>query len=167
MVAFAVPPGLLVGGTTTTLAATVSHGLWTVSVAIGAVSTLATVLGVIYGVRYRIAYEVERKAREGEQALNEALEDRIRAVAHERTEAREKLDEVTQALHDCERTISRLEALPNLERVLELMHSTFERIMDRVEELHKENREDIDQRSAESEERTGRIINEIRRAATA
>lgn len=158
MVGLAVAPGLVVGAASSAVAFELSHGLSVAVVALGAFAAVGTIVGIVYGVRWRIAYEVECKAREGERALNEALEDRIRTVAHERDDVVAKLEQATNALRDAEKTIARLEALPNLERVLDLMGSTFERIMGRVEELHKEN-----QRQAVTQ--ADRVIGEIRRNA--
>jgi hypothetical protein len=116
-----------------------------VSLAVG-ISALATIVGTIYGVRYKIAYEVEVRARQGEAALNTTLEDRIRTLAHERGEALAKLDQATDTLAKANTTIARLEPLNDMARVLELVTDSFERLVNRQEEMHTQNRQDVEAR---------------------
>jgi hypothetical protein len=163
MFGLALPPGLLVGGLSSTLAVALGRGI-TISVGVvGIIATFATILGVIYGVRWKIAYEVECKAREGGEALNAALEERIRTLAHERDEFGVKCEELDRTLREAQKTIARLEALPNLERVLELVNGGLERMRDRLDAMHRENIDASKERDEAAEERTARLINEIRR----
>lgn len=74
-----------------------------------------------------------------QRATTDALADRAKTLADERRDLEHKLKDATAAIRSAEVTIARLEALPNLQAVLELMTDTFDRIMNRVEELHSEN----------------------------
>lgn len=122
-----------------------------VASAIAIIAGLATIAGVLFGVRYKVAAEAGR-------LLNETLEERLRVVAHERDELQKKLEDSTAALVETRQTIARLEALPNLERVLTLISETFERMRDRLDEMHKENK-------TNAATHADRVIAEIRRAA--
>lgn len=161
MLPLALPPGLVVGTATSLIAfrftQTVSIGV----IILSGLAALATIVGIVYGVRWRIAYEVERKAREGVEALADASAERVRGLAHERNELLHKLEDATTAIKEAEKTVARLEALPNLERVLELMTDTFARITNRIDQMHQDNR-------AQAEKNTRTLvdaIDELRNAA--
>lgn len=151
MLGLAIPPGLFVGAlswlTATAFTNTVSTGV----IILSALAAVATVVGIVYGVKWKTAFQVEH-------AVRETLDDRVRGLVHERDDVIDKLEQATAALHDAAKTISRLEALPNLERVLELMNGTFEKIMRRIDALHEENKE-------AAVANTDRVIEEIRRQA--
>jgi hypothetical protein len=130
MFGVAITPGLLVGTTAaSTLELTGSVRL--LAIVVGLLAAAATIVGVIYGAKWKSAHAVEK-------ALNDALAERVNLVVHERDEAREKLEKATAVLVDAQATIARLEGLPNLERVLELIGDTFSRLATRLEDLHRE-----------------------------
>lgn len=139
MLGIAIPPALLVGAVTTVGASEITGGVKLFAAVLGLIAALATVVSVIYGVKYKVVADAGRQ-------LNATLEERIRTLAHDREDLVAKLEEATSALVAARETIARLEALPNLQAVLELMTQTFERIMVRVEELHAENRAEGDRR---------------------
>ena len=125
-----------------------------VDIAVG-IASIATIVGVIYGMKYKVAFEVERKAREGEAALNSALEDRIRTFAHERDDLVAKLEQLNATLLNAQKTIARLEPLNDMAKVLELVTNSFERLVNRQEQMHDENKR-------EGEHRVERILDAIR-----
>lgn len=103
-----------------------------------AIAAAATVVGVIYGIRYKTSYLTEK-------ATREALDDRVRGLAHERDdyktklqEAGEKLDAATVTIAEANRTIARLEPLKDIGRVLEMITDTFDRLVTRQETMHAE-----------------------------
>lgn len=154
MVVLAIPPGVLSGIATLLLAIR-----WTGTISIGVaalagIAAVGTIVGIIYGVRWKTAYEVQH-------ATSDALAERAKTLASERADLDAKLKEATTAIRNAEVTIARLEALPNLQAVLELMTATFDRIMNRVEELHTENRDAGADRMRVLVEK----IDELRRAA--
>lgn len=130
MFGLAITPGLLVG-TVTAGSLELTGALKAVAVAGGLLAAVSTVVGIIYGAKWKSAHAVER-------ALNDALSERVSLVVHERDEVREKLETATAVLIDAQTTIARLEGLPNLERVLELIGDTFGRLATRLEDLHRE-----------------------------
>lgn len=145
MVGVAILPGVL--ATVATLATLeITGAVKLLALVFSLLAGLATVIGILYGVKWKIAHAVEVKAREGEQALNEALEERIRTIAHERDELKAKLDEATETILDARKTIARLEPLEKIGDILELVTATFERLRDRQEAMHVENNLKADQR---------------------
>jgi hypothetical protein len=130
MFAVAFTPGLLVG-TATGGALELTGSLKLIAVVGGFLAAVATIVGIIYGAKWKSAHAVE-------VALNNALSERVSLVVHERDEARVKVDEVAAVLLEARQTIARLEALPNLERVLELLHDTFTGLATRLDEQHRD-----------------------------
>jgi hypothetical protein len=150
LVGVAIPPGLLVG-TITAGAIELTGSAKALAAILGVIATFATVLGVVYGVRYRIAYEVERKAREGVEALADANAERVRGLAHERDdligkldEARNELKDATAALVEARATIAKLEPLRDMGAALELVTESFNRLVQRQEAMHRENQQRFD-----------------------
>lgn len=149
MFAVALTPGLLVGTATAgTLELTGTVKL--LAVIAGLFAAISTIIGITKGAKWKSAYDVEH-------ALKDALTDRVSLVVHERDEAREKLDEVAAILLEARQTIARLEALPNLERVLELIGDTFGRLATRLEDLHA-------QHDKHAKARHGELLAAIRKA---
>lgn len=142
--ALAFPPGVTAGVlTAVAFNNTISTGVLVLSFLTG----LGTVVGIIYGVRWKTAYQVEK-------ATSGSLSERASVLAHERDDVTEKLAEATRALLDAHKTIARLEALPNLEAVLQLVGGSLERFGERQERMHRENVE-------LGEERTARLLTAI------
>lgn len=150
MFAVALTPGLITG-TLTASALELTGSVKLVAVVVGAFAAIATIVGIIYGAKWKSAHAVER-------ALSDALTERLNLVVHERDEAREKLESATQTIVDAQTTIARLEGLPNLERVLEMIGDTFGRLATRLEDLHREHEQ-------HSKDRQEEVLAEIRRAA--
>jgi hypothetical protein len=96
-----------------------------------AIAAAATVVGVIYGIRYKTSYLTEK-------ATREALDDRVRGLAHERDDYKAKLEEATKTITEANRTIARLEPLKDIGRVLEMITDTFDRLVTRQEVMHVE-----------------------------
>ncbi len=148
MVKLLLAPSMMLGAAGTLTAPQTGGGLIDLIVAIPvAISSIALIVGVIYGAKYKVAFEAEKSARQGETALNEALDDRIRTFAHEREDMVAKLDQQTTTLLAAQKTISRLEPLNDMAKVLALVTSSFERLVTRQEEMHRENRKDIEERT--------------------
>ena len=122
MFGVALTPGLLVGTATAgTLELTGSVRL--IAVIAGFLAAVATIVGVIYGVKWKSAYDVEH-------ALKGAVEDRLDLVAHERDEAREKLEHTTAVLAEANATIARLEGLPDFKAVMDMIGSSKREILE-------------------------------------
>lgn len=138
MFAVALTPGLLVG-TTTASTLEMTGTVKILAIVVGMFAAIATIVGIIYGAKYKSAFAVEK-------ALKEAYADRVSLVVHERDEAREKLDAATATIIEAQKTIARLEALPNLGKVLEMIGDTFGRLAERQEELHNEHEKHADER---------------------
>lgn len=130
MFGIALTPGLLVG-TATAGTLEVTGAVKLIAVIVGFLAAVATIVGIMYGAKWKSAHDVV-------SALKDALAERVDLVVHERDEAREKLDQIAAVLVEAQKTIARLEALPNLERVLELISDTFTNLASRLEELHLE-----------------------------
>lgn len=151
MLAVALTPGLLVGTTAAgTLELTGSVKL--LAAIVGLFAGIATIVGIIYGAKWKSAHAVEK-------ALNDALSERVSLVVHERDEAREKLEAATQTIVDAQKTIARLEALPNLGKVLEMVGDTFGRLAERQEALYEEH-------ETNAKERQRLLLEAIRKPAT-
>lgn len=138
MFGVAIAPGLLTG-TVTAGTLELSGAVRLVAIVVGALAAIATVAGIIYGAKWKSAHAVEK-------ALNEALEARVSLVVHERDEARERLDAATATIIAAEKTIARLEALPNLKEVLEMVGNTFGRLAERLEDLHTQHEQQAQER---------------------
>lgn len=128
MLAVAITPGVLVG-TTIAGAIEATGAVKLIAIAGGLLAAIATIVGIVYGAKWKSAYDVEH-------ALMAAHADRADLMTAERDEARQKLEQAAAVLVDAQKTIARLEALPNLERVLELITETFTRLGGHLEELH-------------------------------
>jgi hypothetical protein len=105
-----------------------------------AIAAAATVVGVIYGIRYKTSYLTEK-------ATREALDDRVRGLAHERDDYKAKLEEATKTIAEAQRTIARLEPLKDIGRVLEMITDTFDRLVTRQEAMHVEWKMKTDQQT--------------------
>jgi hypothetical protein len=133
------PAGIVTFAATTFIGVAYSNTISAGVLLLAGVVSIGTVAGVIRGVRWKSAYEAER-------AVREAGDDRIRGLAHERDDYKAKLEEVSAALAEARETIHRLEALPNMAKVLELVTESFERLVGRQEAMHTENKIDGDRR---------------------
>jgi hypothetical protein len=91
------------------------------SLIVGLLLAVATLVGVFYGVRYKVSYETA-SARAGQLSdwLDEALE-REKRVEGRLLESLRKLEDMALQLAECQATIARLEALPNVQAVVEKM----------------------------------------------
>jgi hypothetical protein len=96
------------------LTAEFQNVITTGQIVIGTLLTAATLAGIIYGVRYRTAYEVENKVAEGNRQLYEMKDAESKELAAQLLEAKDMIAKQSA-------TVARLEQLPNLERVLQLM----------------------------------------------
>lgn len=119
---FALPPAAAVGAL---LAVDFNSTIGLGSIVVGVIVGIATLVGVIYGAQYKASYEAERSlaAVRGEEL--ELERERHEQASRERKELQEL------AARQAE-TIVRLEALPNLERVVSMMSDTFTRIDERA-----------------------------------
>lgn len=143
-------PGLLVGTVTaTTLELTGS--LKFIAIVAGVLATISTIAGIIYGAKWKAAHDVV-------SALKDAVTERLELVVHERDEAREKLEQTTAVLVDARATIARLEGLPNLERVLQMIGDTFTKLGSSLTDLHNDH-------EAAAQQRHEELLGEIRKAA--
>jgi hypothetical protein len=108
--------GVLVAFAVTNFTNTITLG----SVIVGALVAIATVAAVIWGARFKVSYQAASAAAE---ELRKSLND-----ANERGNRLEKaLQEALTTIGEQKETIERLAALPNLERVIQLMSDTAER----------------------------------------
>lgn len=114
---------------------------------LGAVGVVATIVGVVYGVKWKTAYAVQVAVAAGVQRLLDLSEERAQILRDERDAMQAKYDKSTAAVNEANKTIARLEALPNLERVLELMSTTFIKFGDELKLLHRETDSRADKRS--------------------
>lgn len=99
-------PGILAVG----FSDTVSLG----TIVLGILLSVATLIGVIYGVKWKVAYEVEVKTREAAVSFGQIKDDESKALHGQLMEAKD-------VIGDQKMVIERLEALPNLERIIHLM----------------------------------------------
>lgn len=82
---------------------------------------IGTLVGIFYGVRYKVSYETAAsRAAQLSEWLDEAQEREAR-VEQRLAEALEKVAECTAALADAQATIARLEAMPDVSKVVEKM----------------------------------------------
>lgn len=150
MFGVAFTPGVLVGTATAStleLTGTVKF----IVIVVGLLAGISTVVAIIYGAKWKSTHDVV-------SALNGALSDRVELVVDERDEAREKLEVTTAVLVDLRATIARLEALPNLERVLQMIGDTFTKLGENLAELHNDH-------EAAAQQRHEELLGEIRNAA--
>lgn len=126
-------PFALPAGATTGSVALVGAVEWSSTVNIGAIAlgllvALSTVVAVSYGARYKVVAEAaSAAARELRSALDDAL---ARGERQDRA-----LCEQSQRLEEQAHVIERLEHLPNLERVVNLMAEEAKRADDRATKL--------------------------------
>lgn len=103
---------------------TITTGSLLITIVVG----IFTIAVSVFGIRYREAYRSERAAREAEAAASEALRESLADERARNDRMRELLAETNEALRDSNEVRSRLEQLPNLERVLTLMADEAQRI---------------------------------------
>jgi hypothetical protein len=119
----------------------ITSTLTTIAVALAIAGALATLLAAAWGAKYKTAADAEKANADAQAELAQAARAYADLMKDERDEIRAKLEEVTAALLESKETIARLEALPNLERVLRLMTQTYDKIETRQKERFEELRD--------------------------
>lgn len=84
------------------------------SLVLGIALAISTLIGIIYGVKWKVAYEIEKRTREAAEAFGE-----IKSM--ESKDLQNRLLEAKTELQENARVIEKLEALPNLERIIHYM----------------------------------------------
>lgn len=103
------------------------------SLIVGGLVTISGLAIFLYGVRWKSAWRVaSTQAHELRLALDDERDRADRAQKREMA-AVERLEAALRDLAECRATTERLEALPNLERVINLMAQTAERSEERFQ----------------------------------
>lgn len=91
------------------------------TVILGVFVALATLLGTIYGVKYKVNAEVQAKNVEIQEKARDAAMDLYHMKDDESKALYDSLMECKDMVGKQAETIARLEQLPNLERIIQLM----------------------------------------------
>lgn len=126
MYGFLIPLALLeLGGFLA--AAQFSNTITTGSIIVGVLVSLAALIAIAWGSKFRVSYQAAAARAEQQAAHIDELLQREERLETRLAERDAKLDERDAMITELRTVIERLEALPNLERVIRLMSDTAER----------------------------------------
>lgn len=139
-----------------------SHTISLGTVILGIALSLATLIGIVYGVKWKVAYEVEAKTREAAEAFGDIKDSESKELQSQLLRAKDLIGEQKAV-------IERLEALPNLERIVHLMGeqsvrqdaAASLRLVEGMDVIKESFKEVIEHHDEKAEARTNRIIEAI------
>lgn len=112
---------------------------WSSTITLGSliVGILVGFAGLVvlgYGARWKAAFESEKVVAESYRDGREAFQARADRLEIELRETRARNDELAELIGEQKKTVARLESLPNLERIVQVMADTAERADTRAAE---------------------------------